>query len=48
LPELPVCPADGVYAVNAIDTTPTCSLAALGHRIIERLPAPGTSEDLIR
>jgi hypothetical protein len=48
LKELPICPAGGHYTVNAIDTTPTCSLAAQGHIITKWKPAPNTSEDLVR
>src|SRR5205085_1036145 len=29
----PVCPANGTYTYNAVDTAPVCSLAANGHTL---------------
>jgi prepilin-type N-terminal cleavage/methylation domain-containing protein len=29
----PTCPAAGSYALNALDTAPTCSLSASGHSL---------------
>jgi prepilin-type N-terminal cleavage/methylation domain-containing protein len=29
----PVCPSDGIYALNAVDTDPTCTKSALGHTL---------------
>ena len=29
----PICPANGTYTYNAVDTPPACSLAANGHTL---------------